>query len=123
MNNKQFYKDTFDQIHVPNELLGKVKEIDMKKNRVDFKKVAIAFAAALFVLVGSNAVSYAATGDTWVEKVIVLINGEEVEIDAQFEHFEDENCEGTSMTIDVDEYIDENGGSVQFEIIDEAEVK
>lgn len=64
MNNKELYKNTFDQVHVSEEMIRKLKM--MKKNnkiirRNIYMKYAIA-ALAMFLVVGSNAVCYAATG-------------------------------------------------------------
>ena len=78
-NLKKLYRETFDEVHTPDNLLGKVK--NMKKENIKAvkrvsKRAACAAAALLAaVLVSSNAIAYAATGSTWVEKVKVCIDG------------------------------------------------
>lgn len=92
MELKLIYKETFDEISVPEALAGKVKNMlklkesrelaDKKyaregKNTV-LKKLAVAAAAAFVVLfVGSNGIVYATTGSTWVKTVMVSLNGTE----------------------------------------------
>lgn len=79
------YKKAFDEIHASSQLLRKVK--DMNKKEVNkklrwagrFGYVAAAIAAVGFI--SSNAIVYAATGDTWVHKAVVIINGEEKKVD------------------------------------------
>lgn len=85
MKNKEYYQSTFDEVHVPEALLGKVKGMKMEEKKIQNKsklKYAAAIAAALgLCVVASNGICYAATGNTWVEKVILHINGEAVEQD------------------------------------------
>lgn len=125
MKNKKLYKGTFDEIHVPNKLLGKVKEENMNKSLKKFPKIAAACIAATVVLVGSNAVTYAATGETWVAKITILVDGVEKEMDA--EYHTDANGNKT-VSIDVDEEgmekveirsVDEN--TDQFTVIDKSQ--
>lgn len=64
MNNKEFYRNTFDQISVSKEMLKKVKMMKKDKKFIKrniYMKYAVV-AVLVFVLVGSNAVCYAATG-------------------------------------------------------------
>lgn len=83
--NKEIYKNAFNEVHAPAELSGKVEVSKMEHvKRRSFKglKIAVsAFAALLFLVVVSNGICYAATGDTWITKVKVIINGEETEAD------------------------------------------
>ena len=80
MNENKKIKDVYDQIHAPEALLGKVME--MKKDTFKFRncvKCAIAAVAALaLTFVASNGICYAATGETWISKIKVNINGNEV---------------------------------------------
>ncbi len=77
--NKKLYKDTFDEVHASENLLGKVK--DMRKENINIVKriskraVCAAAAMAAVVFVSSNAIAYAATGSTWVEKVRLSVDG------------------------------------------------
>ena len=59
-----------------------MEDIEMSKNVIFTKAVAVAAAVAL-CFVGSNGICYAATGDTWVEKMIVYFNGEPKEMDVE----------------------------------------
>lgn len=74
-NNKQFYKSTFDDIHASDELLRKVqamnKEKTYKKTHA-VRKVIYIVAAAAILLVASNAVVYAATGESLFETILVV---------------------------------------------------
>lgn len=80
-NYRKLYKDTFDEVHAPENLLGKVK--NMKKENIKAvkrisKRTACAAAALLAVVVVSgNAITYAATGSTWLEKARICIKGED----------------------------------------------
>lgn len=83
--NKEIYKNAFNEVHAPAELSGKVEVSKMehvKRRSFNGLKIAVsAFAALLFLVVVSNGICYAATGDTWITKVKVIINGEETEAD------------------------------------------
>lgn len=85
--NKNMYKETFDEVHASENLLGKVK--DMKRENVNIvkrisKKAACAAAALAVVgFISSNAIVYAATGSTWVEKVKVSFDGKQYEAEIQ----------------------------------------
>lgn len=81
MSNKEYVKNTYDEIHVPEVLLGKVMDMSGKKNRIrKITQYAVSAAAALaIVFVTSNGICYAATGETWVTKAIVCVNGIEQE--------------------------------------------
>ncbi|MCM1083381.1 MAG: hypothetical protein NC393_05825 [Clostridium sp.] len=83
MSNKSYYKGTFDEVHIPEALLGKVVNMDMdktKKRKTNKLRVALAGVAAFALcMIVSNGICFAATGETWVSKVIMTINGEDVE--------------------------------------------
>ncbi len=81
MKNKETIKYVYDEIHAPDMLFGKVMEMDKKesKMRYVFKYVVGAAAALAITFVTSNGVCYATTGETWVSKAIVYINGEKTE--------------------------------------------
>ena len=75
-DNYDFYKSTFDEIHASDELLRKVKnmtEAKPKKKIYAVRKVLYVAAAVVIMLVASNAIVYAATGETWVEKIAVHV--------------------------------------------------
>lgn len=64
MNNKEFYRNTFNQIHVSERMLRKVKTMEKDRKfirRNIYMKIAAA-AFIIFLLIGSNAICYAATG-------------------------------------------------------------
>lgn len=90
MQNKNFYQQTFNEIHASPELLGKVNDM---KNTNKIKKVSrtgYSLAATLALcFIFSNIVTYAATGSAWITKAIVRINGEEKPVDLV--HTQDEN--------------------------------
>lgn len=80
MNNKEFYTDTFNEVHVPAAVLGKVRDMKMEKTTIKRQnklRYAVSAVAVLAVcLIASNGICYAATGDTWIQKVTFYVNGE-----------------------------------------------
>ena len=81
MKNRESVKRVYDEIHAPDALFGKVMEMDKKQSKVrNIVKYAMGTAAALaLAFVTSNGICYAATGQTWISKAIVYINGEAME--------------------------------------------
>ena len=81
MKNKEAIKHVYDEIHAPDALFGKVMEMDKKKTKVrNVVKYAMGTVAAFaLAFVTSNGICYAATGETWISKAIVYINGEATE--------------------------------------------
>lgn len=75
------------------KVLGQWKEKDIMKKRNHYKKIAIAAAFAI-CLIGSNFISYAATGSSWIQKTLQLGNGASIEID--------NSQEQTSVSVDGD---------------------
>lgn len=84
--NRKQYKEAFDEVHASGELLGKVLNMKKEQNNKIFRSIAklgYAVVAGLIIgMVSTNAISYAQTGSTWIEKVIVSINGVKQEVDA-----------------------------------------
>jgi len=80
MTNKEKYQQAFSTLKASRKL--EMEDIEMSKNVIFTKAVAVAAAIAL-CFVGSNGICYAATGDTWVEKMIVYFNGEPKEMDVE----------------------------------------
>lgn len=87
--NRSFYKETFEEIPVPEVLAEKVGKItvgDVKNRRngvgIVMRKVVIAAAVLAALFVGSNGIAYAMTGSTWLEtlKIRIGIEGEEYEV-------------------------------------------
>ena len=78
MNNKEFVRGVYDEIHAPEELFGKVMDMNKKESKKkNILRYVAGVAATLGVaMVASNGICYAATGETWIEKAIVYINGE-----------------------------------------------
>lgn len=105
MRNSEYYKKAYDEVHAPAALLGKV--MNMKKERKEIKKKntakkwLTAAAAMALCFVASNGISYAATGETWVQKVTIYLNGEPVEQDVTF-HQEGDMFIGEFELEDVD---------------------
>lgn len=74
------------EVHASADLIGKVKGIPMEKTKkrgVALRLATATCAGLLGVFVVTNGVCYAATGETWVEKATVWVNGEPVEMDVQ----------------------------------------
>lgn len=81
MKNRESIKHVYDEIHAPDALFGKVMEMDKKQSKVrNVVKYAMGTAAAFAIaMITSNGICYAATGETWITKAIVYINGEATE--------------------------------------------
>lgn len=108
MKNEKWYKETFDKVHVPGELLGKVMNMENqteKKAKRGWRYAMGTLAAVLGLFVASNVVCYAATGETWVSKVTVYLNGEKVERDISWQEYEDGELTGICVTIPMTEFI------------------
>lgn len=76
MSNQSQYKAMMGEVHASADLIGKVKGIPMEKTKkrgMALKFATATCAALLGVFVVTNGVCYAATGETWVEKVTVWI--------------------------------------------------
>lgn len=92
---KGVYTDTMNKVHAPKELLGKVKGMKendtVNKKRWTKKAWYVAAFIGVFGIISSNAITYAATGSTWVQKAIVYIDGEEREVELEEKVDEDGN--------------------------------
>ncbi len=88
MNNQEKMKQTYDEIHAPEGLLGKVMDLHMEKKEFKTRKLVKAAVCALAVTIGvfaaSNGICYAATGESLVTKMMVVINGEETSYDVNW---------------------------------------
>lgn len=110
-DNHEFYRSTFDKVHASDELLRKVQTMnntETKKKVYAIRKVLYIAAAIIIVFAASNAVVYAATGETWIEKVMVqvIVNGNEQNVLANKFVDEDGNT-GYIMEFDNDDPSDE----------------
>ena len=92
MKNEKRYKETFDKVHVPEELLGKVMDMENqteKKAKRGWRYAMGALAAAFGLFVASNGICYAATGETWVSRMTIYLNGEKIEKEVTWQENED----------------------------------
>lgn len=78
MTNKEKYKQAFSVLHASTDV--RLEDIMKKKSANVAKRIAVAAVALTVGFVGSNGVCYAATGETWVEKVFVKVNGVDTEV-------------------------------------------
>lgn len=105
MKNKEYYQSVFDEVHVPQEVLGKVMDMGMEEKKLRKKKVwknAMTTVAALAIcFVASNGICYAATGSTWTEKVLLYINGEPTQQEITWQ--QDGDVTYAEMEVEVDE--------------------
>ncbi|MBO5426310.1 MAG: hypothetical protein J6A25_12445 [Lachnospiraceae bacterium] len=107
MNNKEFVRGVYDEIHAPEELFGKVMDMnkkEAKKNKV-MRFAAGAVATLALAFVASNGICYAATGETWVEKAIVYINGEEQEVEIEMHQDGDTTYGEVSFEVDEEDTV------------------
>lgn len=100
MENKKWYQETFDQVHVPDKLLGKVMDMENQtKAKKGWRYAMGALGTAFALFVASNGICYAATGETWVSRMTIYFNGEKVEKDVTWQ----DNGDGTFIgTVEVD---------------------
>ena len=119
--NKAYFQETFQEVHAPEGLYGKVRNMtktEAKKTGMSVvKKLAVAAAIAAVVFAGSNGVAYATTGSSLLEtvKVHFNVNGVTYDTDVNGEMLED----GTvvySTSVDVPE-----DGTVEMVIANDAE--
>lgn len=73
MKNKEKYKQAFSGLHASIDV--GMEDIMKKKSANMAKRIAVAAVALAIGFAGSNGVCYAATGETWLEKVFVKVNG------------------------------------------------
>ena len=73
MTNREKYKQAFSGLHASIDV--GMEDIMKKKSANIAKRIAVAAVALAIGFAGSNGVCYAATGETWVEKVFVKVNG------------------------------------------------
>lgn len=82
--NQTFYRQTFDEIHASRELLGKVNSMK-KETKTHAARIGLAIAAAAAIcFISSNIATYAATGSSWVQKIVIYFNGEANEVDLNY---------------------------------------
>lgn len=112
MKNREYYQSVFDEVHVPQDVLGKVMDMGMEEKKLRKKKVwknAMTTVAALAVcFVASNGICYAATGSTWTEKVLLYINGEPMEQEVTWQE------DGDRIYAEVEVEVDEGGDVVAY---------
>lgn len=114
MNSK--IKSVYDEIHAPEVLLGKVMEMkkDEFKGRRIVKYIAAAVLALAIMVAASNGICYAATGETWIGKMKVWINGVETEQDVTWQQ------DGDTL-VGIMEMEVEEGEPFEMEIVTEGE--
>ena len=76
MTNKEKYQQTFSVLKSSRRI--EMEDLKMNKNMAMKRFVAAAAVVAL-CFGASNGICYAATGATWVEKMVVIFNGQEME--------------------------------------------
>lgn len=103
MKNKEAIKHVYDEIHAPDALFGKVMEMDRKESKIkNVVRYAMGTVAALVLaFITSNGICYAATGQTWISKAMVYINGQATEAEITW-HKEGDQVYG-EMEVDVEE--------------------
>lgn len=119
--NKAYFQETFEEVHAPEGLCRKVKNMtktEGKKIRMSVaKKLAVAAAIAAALFAGSNGVAYATTGSTWLETVVAKlnVNGVMQDIELEGEVLEDGTVQySTSVNV-------EDGDTVEISLISDAE--
>lgn len=110
--NREYYKNTFDEVHASDHLLRKVeamgKEYNKKKSTRILRRSCVAAAALALALVSSNIICYAATGSSWFITVTTW-DGKELPSEPGTYELED----GTVYT--VKDLVEEAGKSITEE--------
>ena len=119
--NRELFKETFEEIPVPERLtekVGRIVEREEKSRRTAtgsvMRRVAIAAAILAVLFAGSNGIAYAMTGETWVEKVIIRRNTDGIEYEMEAEVHQLKNGE----TVYYGEYTTPDGklhGAVDYD--------
>jgi len=74
------YSSAYKNLHAPQEVYRKV--MDMDQNIVHmglFRKAALIVATLAFVVLGSNLITYAATGTGWIGRIMVAMNSSDAQ--------------------------------------------
>lgn len=83
MEMKEKFKQTFDEVHAPEDLLGKVMELNMKKREFKTRNLVKAAVCVLAITTGvfaaGNGICYAATGESLVATVKIMVNGQQIQ--------------------------------------------
>ena len=107
MNEQESYKRAFAAIDDRPEIN---MDTLMKKRRANQKSALrkTIFTACLcsFLLLGSNAITYAKTGETWIEKVLKLTTGNGVEVTVKDYETNNPNVARSEVTINADQQTD-----------------
>ena len=129
--NRGFYKETFEEIPVPEglaEKVGRITEGRVKNRRSAarsvMRKVAIAAAVLTVLFVGSNGIAYAMTGETWMEAMLVRLKLDGIEYEVDLKETQGGNGEkvytGTVNEADGDKsyvYVNGEDGDISYTTI------
>ncbi|MBQ7777211.1 MAG: hypothetical protein IJ379_14935 [Lachnospiraceae bacterium] len=126
MELKKEYNATFAEIHAPEALAGKVKNmagLESKKVGVSLvKKLALTAAAFAALFVGSNGVAYAATGSTWIQPILVRLNGTEYQVDMEAQVEEDGTITYSGVVgADMEKQVSEDGTVTYSGVVEEGD--
>jgi hypothetical protein len=78
---EEIYSDACESIHAPQELYGKVMDMTEEKIRmIRIKRLAIAAAFLVTLIIGSNVITYAITDKGWIERLKVTMDSSDVNI-------------------------------------------
>ena len=120
-DNREFYRSTFDKVHASDELVGKVKNMtktEAKKKMFVMKKVLLIAAVIATLFVVSNLAVYAATGETWVEMLVVNVNINGEDMDLELKKITDENGDvryALPIVVEGETYVSEDGKTYEYD--------
>lgn len=113
MKNRIYVQETFDELYAPECLRRKVMnmtKMNVKKTGMSVaKKLTVAAAFAIILFAGSNGVTYAMTGNTWVETLTakININGIWQDVELEGEVLEDGTVQySTTMNVSEDDTVE-----------------
>lgn len=95
--NQTYYQETFREVHAPQELAERLRNMEEGKNKKKAgsvaKWIAVAAVAAVILFAGSNGVAYAMTGSTWLETMVYKLTLRNEEYDVDLKAWEQGNGE------------------------------
>lgn len=109
--NRAFFQDTFCEVHASQSLTRKVKNMEkLKKNKAMFtaKWIVAVATMAVVLFAGSNVITYAMTGSTWVGSMLYRLKLKDVTYEVPLQQ------EGTSYYSDV--INEENGDKTKVRV-------
>ena len=119
MNERELYKRAFSAIDDRPEInMDTLMEKRRANQKTTLKKTVFTACLFSFLFLGSNAITYAKTGEAWIAKVLKLTTGNGVEVTVKDYETNDPNVARSEVTINTDQqkdYCYEKDGRLIFD--------